>query len=741
MLLREYLRLLWKYRLVISASTVLSSILFLIYAFTVTPQFRASARLRISTYEPILTSTKIEDMLAEKSRESNYVETQLHELRSLALADRVLDDPEVRRRFLEASGGATLEDFVMPGDETPTGVHGERSYRNPVALLQQYIDGVSVEAVRRTAHVLVSYRSPSAEVAALLANRHAQAYIDYVRSGRIDQQASGLAFLRARADELRTRVVALEREIADYAEANAIVAVNKDENITVQKMSQLNKLLTDAIASRIAAENIYKEAESNLGATSAGFDDSSVQALRSELVRRESEYAQMGEKFLPGYPKMKQLKSQIDDLREALIAQRRQIIAGLKARAQAAAQEEERLRDELNRQKSQTFELSKKQVQYNMLNRELISSRELLENVLKQIQETSLAVESNASNVSIVDSASVPQSAFYPRKHILLLAGVLLGLGVGVGLAFFLRHLDNTVKTPEDLTRSAGVPSLGLIPSFDGERDAAAPAGPKDQQRPDEGASSAMVVNAPLTDLPVVYLSSPQSLVAEAYRTIRTGLLLSQAGEAPRTLLVTSAQSSEGKTTSAVNLAASLASSGSRVVLIDADLRRPSLHRYFNVEFGGHGLVEVLAGQLPLEEVWREGLIPGVTAVFSGRIPPNPAELLGSLQMAQLIDRLSETFDYVVIDSPPVLPVTDSVILSRYVDGVVLVVRGAATPKKVLQDAVSRLRAVGARVLGGILNDVNVASGDYAYYNRYYYAYYRPDEGGASKKRSRAVGG
>jgi succinoglycan biosynthesis transport protein ExoP len=490
-------------------------------------------------------------------------------------------------------------------------------------------------------------------------------------------------------------------------------------------------------------------------------------SMRTKLVELQAEYENLSQKFLPTYPKMQQLKAQIDNTLSSIENQRRQIVMGLKAKAQAAIETESLLKEELEKQKSQTFELSKSQVQYNILNRELDSSRELLGNVLKQIKETSLAVRSNSTNVAIVDSATLPKYPSYPNKKLALMMGLFLGLALGLGVALFIHFMDNTIKTPEELTNVVRIPSLGVIPSFEFNQEKEEQRTSKKkvgalgfysdrrsnnelsadrQEQQDEfgqdsdGNSSgsfepqlseqdqnSLPIQLKDSFLPIIYVESPQSLASEAYRTIRTGILLSKAGEPPRTILVSSAQSSEGKTTSAVNLAVTLASSGGQVVIVDADLRRPSVYKYFALERNLPGLVELLTGQAQFEDLAITGLVKRLTVVPSGRIPPNPAELLGSLEMARLIDELSRRYDYVIIDSPPVLPVTDSVILSRYVDGVVMVVRGASTPRKVVLDATNRLRAVGANLLGAILNDVDVTNGDYYYYNRYYSLYYQED--------------
>lgn len=756
--LKDLLRVVLRYRILVSAVAIFSVLISLLYALLATPLYRASTVVRISTYEPVLSATKVEDVLSQKSRETSYIETQLKEMTSLSLADHVLSNQTLLQALSLVEDDPALG---ISGADQISLQSGGGGYRHPVKMLKAYSGLIKVEPIRRTSLVTLSATTKSAELSADVANAHARAYIEWVKKSRIEQQSEGLKFLRTQELELKEKVADLEREIAEYAEEHSIVAINKDENITVQRMSQFSQLLTDATDRRIEAENTYKEAEAAMTrGESAGFDDESVRSARSDLAKLEAEYGSLSAKFLPTYPKMIQLKAQISQLHDSIDAQRKQVVSGLKAKMLAAQEKEAYLKDELEKQKSHTFELSKSQVQYNILNRELDTSRELLQNVLKQIKETSLAVQSNASNVSIVDLATAPTVPTFPHKRTIVLTGLLLGVIAGLALAFILNYFDNSIATPEELVSSIGVPALGVVPSFESEQAVAAgnigrrllggisrprindvASGP-DQggastasgdptAKPEESGaatSSEVMLKDPLAEMPVIYLQSPKSLVAEAYRTIRTALMLSQAGEPPRTLLLSSAQSSEGKTTSTLNLAATLASSGGKVIVVDADLRRPSVHRYFKLRTGLPGLVEVLTGHLRIDEVYYRDLMPGVTIVTSGKIPPNPAELLGSRQMAELVDYLATQFDYVLIDSPPILPVTDSVILSRYVDGVLLVVKGSSTPRKVVRDASERLKGVGARVLGAILNNVNIRSGDYYYYNRYYYSYYRRPE-------------
>lgn len=731
---REYWRILNKYRTLIALSTVVCLVLAFLYTLLATPLYTASSKIRISTYEPVLAKADIEGVFEEKTKEANYLETQIQEIKSFSLADQVLQNETIRSGLFKKSEPGFLASLFGSGGEekVPESLGLASRYSQPIEQIRGYLETISVSPVRRTSLVNISSTTTQPRLAALIANQHALEYIEWVRENRVEQRSRAVTFLKQQAAELRDRVGELEREIADYAEENSIVALNSSENIVAQRMAQLNQLLTSTTARRIEAERTAEEAAAKLDSGSAGYDDSSLQSMRSELASREAELEELSAKFTDSYPRVRQLKAQVQGLKNSIRDQREQIAQGLESKAEALRQEEARLSEELEQQKSRQFELAKRQVQYNVLNRELESSRELLQNVLRQVKESSLAIEGNPSNVSVVDYAVIPVNPSYPPTLLVILIGGAMGGALGVGLAFFLSYLDNTVRTPEELYELSRLPNLGVVPSFHSEPKTL-PSPPKNGAKPpsaEEGASSNGSLPAVGTSRelkPITFLDSPRSLTSEAYRTIRTGLLLSKAGDAPRSVLISSAQSSEGKTTTVLNLAASLASAGGRVIVIDADLRRPSVYKYFELTPGLPGLVDVITGRHEPGEVILENVYRRISIIPSGKLPPNPAELVGSVEMQKLINHLSEQYDYVLIDSPPILPVTDAVILSRFVDGVVMVVKGASTPRRVFMDAKERLAAVGARVFGTVLNDIDLKSGEYHYYNRYYAAYYESE--------------
>jgi succinoglycan biosynthesis transport protein ExoP len=737
--LKHYWRVIIKNKKLIIATTLACFLLSLIYAFTATPLYTAQSQIKIGTYQPILTNAKIEDLLQQGSRESNYFDTQVQEITSLSLADQVLRDAKIKSYLTSLSSSGffsgsknSSDDIIkeeLTNEQINNPVNADSEYQSSYKELKDYLKLVKVSPIRKTSLVNISATLKDPEMSAYMANKHASEYIDWIRFKRMEQQSRGLTFLKMQANELREKVSDLEREMADYAETHSIIALNKDENITVQKMAQLNALLTDATNKRIQYENEYKQAESALETNSAGVDDASVIAMRSELGKLEAERQLLGTKFTPSYPRIQQIDSQIANIQNTIKEQRRQIVEGLKSKALSAKEEEQNLIEELEKQKSQTFDLSKKQVNFNILNRELTASRELLQNILSQIKETSIAVESNTTNVSLVDPAVIPDSPSFPRKRIVVLIGLLGGLGLGLGLAFLINYFDNSVRSIDDLTDAVAVPTLGMIPTFE-----LFPANEKKLLGDSHGKDKVdeRHVTTKEDGIPD-FIKNPKSIASESYRSIRTALLLSQADTPPKKLLVTSSQASEGKTTTSLNLAASFASTGRKVIIIDADLRKPKLHKKLGLDGEHNGLAEVLAGLKNIDDVVINDLIPNVTVMLSGTIPPNPSELLGSQSMEKMLNELAEKYDHVIVDSPPVLPVTDAVVLSRYVDGVAIVVRAGVTPKRVVQDATAKLSYVGAKILGCILNDVDTKKGEYKYYARYYNSYYTDDNASDSR--------
>jgi capsular exopolysaccharide synthesis family protein len=344
------------------------------------------------------------------------------------------------------------------------------------------------------------------------------------------------------------------------------------------------------------------------------------------------------------------------------------------------------------------------------------------------MKEAGISAGLKSSNIRIVDNSEVPTLPDQPKKSVNILLGAAIGLILGVALAFFLEYMDNSVKTPEDIDRFIRVPSLGVIPSlasiYDRKRLYGYGYGHRSEshkQRQDQNGTP---------EVSMIAHTNSDSIISEAYRSLRTSILLSNSGKPPKTILVTSAHKAEGKTVSSVNIAISLAQLGGRVLLLDCDMRNPNCHKALKMK-NEQGMSSFLAANVDISSLIVETKVPNLFVVTAGKIPPNPAELLASPRMKQALTLVDEFFDYVVVDSPPMLAVTDALILSTIVDGVVLVVKAEATPKDVLQKARKSLQGVNAKVLGVLINQADVRGADYNYYYKYYYAYgYGADKDG-----------
>lgn len=741
----EYLKIFDRFRWLILLSCAVFSICSIIYCFTTTPLYSARAKIQIGSYQPLLGTGQVENVLSEASRDDYYLDTQINEITSLSVADNTLKNPKILESVQKQLQNSSIFSFLSFNDNPVTEHDSSNKYKHPINLIEGLLKKINVTPVKKTSLVEVIATDKDKKIAAMLANDISEAYIEWVRNTRVSRQSQGLDFLSREQVQIKNKVSNLERELAAYAEENSIVAVNNEENVIVQKMSQLNKLLLEATGRRIEAEKIFEEAEKAGAEGLSSIPDSALQTMATELSTLEARKSELLNKYTAKYPKVQQIHAQIEGLKISMSQRGREIIQGLKVKATAAKEEENNIKEEFEQQESKVFELSRKEVQYNVIKRELDSARELLANVTRQIAETGLLVQSNSSNVSLVDYAVVPTKPSHPKKLLIISIAGILGLVVGGILAITLHSLDNTLHTPEELENLLQIPNLGVVPSFEKDSKKAnvaieaiertsensnktADIDKTDNETTNENnirteQPNLQIVNGLSNLIEIEYFNRPTSLASEAYRTIRTGVLLSQAGEPPRTILVTSAQSSEGKTTASANLAASLASTGANVIVVDCDLRRPSVSKVFQATKNSLGLSEVLTGQAVLSDVITKKM-DNISLISSGRIPPNPAELLGSSHMANLLDQLSVSFDYVILDSPPVLPVTDSIILSKIVDGVVFIVKADSTPRKVTLDAMVRLSNVGARILGTILNDIDVSRRTYGYYNKYYFAYY-----------------
>jgi capsular exopolysaccharide synthesis family protein len=528
---------------------------------------------------------------------------------------------------------------------------------------------------------------------------------------------------------LRDELAAKEKELQKYGEEKKLLFLNEKESSVVSKFAELNSAFTEAQIERIKKEAAYRELASlKVDSLPPYISNPVIQNLKAEYTRLKNEYDEKIKIFKPEYPDMVRLRARLDSVRQELEKEINQAVDAARSEYRAALARENSLKKLLERQREDVVKMNNNAILYNSLKIEVENKRNLLNSLIAKQNEALVSARLKGlrtSNIKIVDRALIPQSPIYPNPVRNVMLAFLLSLFVGVGLAFFLEFLDNTVKSPEDVEQLVDLPSLGLIPHVSATNGIKKSAYAH-QYSYGEREGEELEEDGTLRNIELINYYYPNIAVAEDYRTIRTSILFSTLEEAPQAVAFTSALPQEGKSTTAVNTAVAFAQMDRRVILLDADLRKPRLHKVFE-NSNRIGLSSYLAGKSSLENIIQPTKIPGMDLIPCGLHPPNPAELLESRRFQQLIGLLKEDYDFVFVDSPPVLAVVDASVVSARVDGVVLVIRANKTTKKALWQSVETLKKAKAHILGVVFNEVRISrdgyySPDYHGYLKGYYS-------------------
>jgi polysaccharide biosynthesis transport protein len=729
--LHQYWRIIRKHLgLVLSVPAVLVALVILRDAMT-TPLYTASSTVLIRSSAPPMLENATVTIVSQSSESDSggRNQTQIQLLKSKSLAARVVsaeglaNDPAFRGTP-KGSGsiGYSITKWLAGGLGLETRGQGKPS-ANPQlttaavarGLVDAYLLALDITPVRDTEMVAISLTTADPALSARLANAHAREFISWGVEINAHQSEDAEHFLEGKLTQIREQLEASEAAVNRYRRDKGIVpgliSVNGKEDVVLERLNKLSSDLQEAHLQTIAlGTQVAMIREGRQEALPAVIENSLVQKLKAQLDDDEAQYATLSGRFKPDYPPMKQLQRKIAGTRNILGEEIRNAEAGVKAQYFGAQQRESTLQSDLNQEKAFAFGLNDSAVRYLILEREADTNRELYNAVLKRVKDLTVVADVHASNVSLVDQAEPPGSPSSPNRIRDAMTALVLGFAAGLGLAFLMDLLDNTLKDPHEVERYLRVPNLALIPEAPKARESLYPAvEPVDPK-----------VNGSYRNQAIVSYSGRYSLLGEVYRNLRTGLMLSRAGSHPRTTLITSAVPEEGKTTVSVNTAIVLAHAGGRVLLIDADLRIPQCHRRLGVS-NVRGLTEVLTGLVSPEESIQTTVIDNLFLMTSGQTPPNPSELLSSPQMRQLLEHLCHSFDHIIIDSPPALPVSDPIVLSQLVDGVVLVAAGSKTPKQQVKAALARLRHGHAKVFGIVLNRVKLHKIDYFYPHYKYY--------------------
>ena len=732
--LRDYWERLMRRKGTVLAVTLGVFVLGAFWTFIQKPVYTAKSTLLIEKEPNILS---FEQVLQIESMRDDFYQTQYKLLSGRGLADSVVE----RLKLYENP------EFVGKPDQRKKPVDPtDHVFRE--GLVDSFLKRLSVRPVRLTRLVEVSFEARDPRLAADCVNDLAASFIDLNIDMKYAATEQATTFLTEQIKGLQAEIEQKERQLQGFeAEAN-IVALSDTETTVIDRLSQLNTALTAA-----QIERSQKEANWN-GLKNVSPDyvpeaiaNPLIQRLREDYVRLKREVQKMEERFQPDYPELQRTKVEMESARRSLDEETRNLVKGAQQEYLTALNKERSLEAEFNEQKSAAFEMNSSAVLYNGLKVEIQNRKTLLDSLMRRESETGVEARLKGlrtSNIRVVDRARVPVRPSSPNKKRNLILALLLGLGGGVGLAFLFDLLDNSVKTSEDVERYAGLPTLGVVPKFSlegtnkaytyGRRLKAAKEEPRRLAAGDGASDAASGAASPFVaavekaagpgGIELVPQHFPNSRLAESYRSIRTALLLSSADNPVKTLAVTSALPGEGKSVSVSNLAITLAQSGKTVLIVDADLRRPRQHRMFKVK-NTFGLTTYLTDSVEIKDVVKSTDIPNLFLVNAGPIPPNPAELLGSDRMTRFIRMMNEECDFVLFDLPPMLEISDALVLGAKVDGLVLVVHGDRTSREALRKAREKLDLLKIRTIGVIINNVSAPHHGAYYSKESYHGYHR----------------
>ncbi len=713
--LYDYLLVLRKHQWLILSFMLAVVTIVTISTFRMQPVYNATARIEIDRENANILPFPGADSYDYMMDLENYIETQ----------SKILTSETLALQTIRNTGLSARPEFSSPNGPSEAMASGSLANQKRPPELGEFLGSLSVKRVPNSRLMDVSFESTDSQLAARIVNAHIASYIEQNFRSKYEATTQASTWLADQLSELKIKVQKSEDARIAYERQNQIWTLDDKQNITTQRLSDINKQLTDAQSERMRKESLYEFAKSgNLDAVPQVQSDAGLAELLRKRNDLSSQYNDGLSQYGPNFPRVQRLQGQLKDLDASIEKEKKKIVDVLESDYREARQRESMLTQALDQQKAAANQMAEKLVEYNILKREAEANKALYEGLMTKLKETAISLGLRSSNIRIVDPAMIPSAPSRPAKTRNITLAFLVGLVGGIGLALMREYLDNTVKSPDDVETLSRLPSLAVVPQF------ASSNGSSKRQ----GLLQGFAANGQDKRIELVAQHLPKSQMSEAFRALRTSILLSQADHPPQVILVTSALPREGKTTAAANLAVTLAQLGDSTVLVDADLRKPGIGRLLNLGSGKYaGLSSYLAGVSSLDLVSvPHPAIPNLVAIPTGPLPPNPADLLSSHKLADAIAELRTKFKFIVIDSPPIMAATDAVILSVQADGVLLVVRSGETPKEAFTRTRDLLTSVKCHILGVVLNAVDSSAPDY-YYSYRYYPYsegYGPQEPG-----------
>ncbi|EZP55127.1 GumC family protein [Sphingomonas sp. RIT328] len=708
--LRHYLRIAMRWRYVIGGAVTTCILAGIIVTLLMTPKFTAQSTIEISRESDVITGIQSVQREATAADQEFY-QTQYGLLRSRSLAERVasqlrlVDDPKFFRLFRDSS---SLPAFELVNGRYPASGRSDRQRRAGEILLKN----LGIEPTRLSRLVEVRFTSPEAALSAKIANAWAENFIQTNLERKVQATSYGRNLLQRQLGQLKERLDASQRQLVGYASSERIINLPSqpgpggaagERSIVADDLAAINSALAQATADRIQAQARYEQA-GNRGASPEALRNQAINTLRQRRAELSADYQRLMTQFEPGYPTAVAIKAQLEQLDRAIGNEEGRVSGSLLADYKQAQERERGLQQRVEQLKANYLDLRRRSIQYNIYQQEVDTNRALYDGILQRYKEIGVAGGVGVNNISIVDLADVPQKPSSPRLILNLALAILAGLIIGAGLALALEQIDEAIADPEEVGRRLGLPLLGSVPKLD-------------------------------SGTPKEALIDRKSDMVDAYLAVQTNLAFTTAHGVPRSFAVTSTRPAEGKSTTALALATTLARSHRKVILVDGDMRSPSIHHLGGV---GHdaGLSNFLSGQDDITPLVFHMDELGFTAMSSGPIPPNAAELLTGTRLSILIERLLETYDHVVIDSPPVMGLADAPLIASYVEGVIYAVESHGIRSSMVKTALSRLAGAHAHVVGVVLTKFEAKKAYIGYGYEYGYGYGRTSGKNNGTKRA-----
>lgn len=724
--LAQLWRVVARYKWLLLSMATLGLLAALLLSFVRTPLYRATATVQVDKRAASVVKFGREISPEGDLDDRTAMSTQLELLKSRGLAERVVDELQLNRALsarpdvpaTDPAGAASPSEGQAGATGAQAGwrkwlerIEGSwRKLREPAAesaqqlsreqIVSAFRSMVQIEQVGDSRIIRVAVENPQPQLAARIANAITHAFIALNLERRLEASTYAKRFLDEQLARTKVKLEESERRLNEYARDNRLLSLDEKTDVANQTFTEFSTALAKAEQERIKFESEYRAIQSAPDTSRQVLSSATIQAYKTQRMQLDTEYQQNLKIFKPDFPRMVQLRAQIQELDNRIAAEVSSILRSVANDLAAARRQEALIKQRVAETRREIVRGQDLRVDYNLLKREVDTNRELYDGLLQQVKEVTVAGGVETNNIQVVDKAAAPLFPFKPRLSLNAGLGLLGGLTLGLLLAFLLESLDDSIKSADEVERTLMLPLLGTIPN--------------------------VRIKTSLPSLALLAHVDPRCDLAEAYRSTRTALQFSTPRGAPRQLVVTSTSKDEGKTTTALALAINFAQLGSKVVLMDADMRNPAIDKYLGRYLDGqntYGLSSFLAGHESDQPLLQDSKIPGLSVITAGPIPANPVDLLVGPRFGELLDRLhDEGFEYIIIEAPPVLGLADAIVLGNQVGAVLYVAEAGRTRKGHIKNALRRLRMAGVMPCGVVLTKTRAQHGtNYAYENYYGY--------------------